>query len=498
MLDILLPALASAVPVAATVLLLLTRLPAWVPPVAGIVLAVGAAMLVLGNPVADIVTAVADSWPTLVKMIAIIGAGALLSRVMHHTGAQRNLAGWLSSGGASVATALMMSHGVVPFLESVTGFGVTVIIGLPLMMTLGFAPMPAAVMVLLALMVSPWGSMGPGTLLASEIADSSLREMGIASGVLNLPAFLVSGIFVAVIAGRSAGSGTSSGYSSQTAQRSWYRHVQWIATGSFSALLLWVSIIGANWLLGTPVAGATGTAMVAVFWLLIIRRGRLLPGPGISLLPYAVLMVGTMAGQFLGSLVDPLLLSEILESPALWALTGAVAGLMMFTVKTDARTTLFTESGGMLLQVGVPTALYVLFGMVMDGGGLAAALAAALTTMGVGYLAVSPFLAALSGYITASGTGANAMFGTTQVAAAHALDVSPFWMMASQNVASGWAVATSPARIEVAYRMIAFHRQSTANDDGPPVSRAGLLKVMVPAVLLTTVVWGMINLLLLG
>lgn len=478
----LIPALFAAVPVAATVLLLLTRLPAWAPPVTGVALATVVSLLVLGEPVAGIVSAVGASWPTVVKMIAIIGAGALLSRVMHHTGAQKSIATWLSRGGTSVAAALMMSHGVVPFLETVTGFGVTIIIGLPLMIALGFAPMPAATMVLLALMVSPWGSMGPGTLLASDIAGSGLTEMGVASGVLNLPAFLVSGILVAVIAGRAG-----------TSDAGLPRHLLWIATGTGSALLLWVSVISVNWALGTPVAGPSATALVAVFWLLIVRRGRILPGPGVSLLPYGVLVLGTMLGQILGSVVGPVLLSEILESPALWALAGAATGLALFSIGDTARTTLFTEAGSMLLQVGLPTALYVLFGMVMDGGGLATALAASLTSMGVGYLFVSPFLAALSGYITASGTGANAMFGSTQIAAARALDVSPFWMMASQNVASGWAVATSPARIEVAYRMIAATRGQDETE-GPPVSRAGLLKVMVPAVLVTTVIWGVMNL----
>ena len=114
----------------------------------------------------------------------------------------------------------------------------------------------------------------------------------------------------------------------------------------------------------------------------------------------------------------------------------------------------------------------------------------------MGYLAVSPFLAALSGYITASGTGANAMFGTTQIAAAHALDVSPFWMMAAQNVAAGWAVAASPARIELAYRMIAGGHRRTGGDGGPgPVpTRSGLLKVMVPAVLSATILCGALSL----
>lgn len=477
----------SAAPIALTIILLVTRLPAWSPPVAGIAAATAVSFIVLDGSVGDLVAAAGGSWDTLLKVAAIIGAGALLARVMHHTGAQDSIAAWLSRGGASVAAALLMTHGVVPFIESVTGFGVTILIGLPLMLACGFSPMPAATMVLLGLTVSPWGSMAPGTLLASDIAGSSLRDMGLASAVLSLPVFVVSGIFIAVIAGRDSSTDTPAGGVRIS------HYLRWVAAGTGSAVLLWVSISAANWALGTPVAGAAGSAVVATFWLLVVRGGRFLPAPGTSLLPYAVLMLGTITGQWAASHIGISPVAAVLESPALWALAGAAAGILLFAPDAGTRITLSTEAGSMLLQVGIPTTLYVVFGTVMGAGGLAGALAGALTSLGIVYLGLAPFVAALSGYITASGTGANAMFGTTQIAAAHALDVSPFWMMASQNVVAGWAVAASPARIELAYRMIS-RDQRRAGGDGPVPTRFGLLKVIVPAVLLTTVLCGALSL----
>ena len=52
----------------------------------------------------------------------------------------------------------MMVHGVVPFLESVTGFGVAVIVCLPLLITLGFTPFRAACLALLGLSANPGSS----------------------------------------------------------------------------------------------------------------------------------------------------------------------------------------------------------------------------------------------------------------------------------------------------------------------------------------------------
>src|SRR5699024_9808066 len=157
----------------------------------------GAAIIALwyfGAPADDLITAWNDTFWTLVKVLAIIGGGVLLSGVMDRTGAQRTLAGWLSAGGPTVASAMLMVYGVVPLLETVTVFGVSVLIGLPLLLSFGFTPYRAALLTLLGLMIGPWGSMGPGTLIAADAAGAPLTDMGLVSGWMNLIPFIVSGI----------------------------------------------------------------------------------------------------------------------------------------------------------------------------------------------------------------------------------------------------------------------------------------------------------------
>src|SRR5699024_1376804 len=101
----------------------------------------------------------------------------------------------------TVASAMLMTHGVVPFLETVTGFGVSVLIGLPLLLSFGFTPYRAALLTLLGLMIGPWGSMGPGTLIAAEAANSSLTVMGLVSGWMTLVPVIGSGTASAIVAG---------------------------------------------------------------------------------------------------------------------------------------------------------------------------------------------------------------------------------------------------------------------------------------------------------
>ncbi|MGO1536781.1 MAG: L-lactate permease [Yaniella sp.] len=471
----------AVVPVLVTLLLLaFSRIPAAIPPLLGTISAAIIALWYFHAPVESLIAAWNDTFWTLIKVLAIIGGGVLLSGVMDRTGSQRRLAGWLSAGGPGVASALLMAHGVVPFLETVTGFGVSVLIGLPLLLSFGFTPYRAALLTLLGLMIGPWGSMGPGTLIAADAAGAPLTDMGLVSGWMNLIPFVVSGVATAIIAGN--------GYTATNIPRR--RKIFWVVVGAGSGVVLWGLTMTANLLLGTPVAGAVATLVMVVLWLLYIRRGRLTPGPGRSLVPYLILLAGTIIGQVLYRSIDLGVLGEIISSPALWSTTAALTALTFMSMKPEDSQALPKATLQMWWAVAIPTALYVLLGVMMAGGGLADEIAGSLAELGSVYLFLMPFVAGLSGYITASGTGANAMFGATQVSAAQGLGVSPLWTMGLQNSAAGWAIIAGPARIELAYRMAHVYQRD--DTPGPAVSRGSLLKVLLPIVLFSLVLWGVV------
>jgi lactate permease len=478
--------LIAALPIVLTLGLLLVPAPSWVAPGAGLVSAVLIGLAWFDTPMGEVSSAFGESFWTLVEVLAIIAGGILLARVMDWTGAQERLARWLSDGGGpTVVSALLMVHGVVPFMETVTGFGVSVIIGLPLLLSLGFTPLRAASLSLVALMVGPWGSMAPGTLLGSQIAGVTLQDLGVASGLLNVIAFLGSGAVAAVIAGR--GLPTPDGRPRPADYGSW------IGMGLASGLVLSVLVLAANLAFGTAVAGTVATLVMSAGWAGVISRGRMGPVPARALVPYLVLLGGTIIGQFLESLLPLEGSGAMLGSPALWSITGALAGVVVLSMDREDRRRLPRESIRMWLQVATPTGLYLVLGTAVSGGGLAEALATALTGLGQVYLFLVPLIGGLGGYITASGTGANAMFGGTQNAAAHALEKDPLWMMASQNVAAGLACLASPARIELAYRIAGPHQRK--DTPGPALTRGALVARTLPFVLVCLVLWGIGNLL---
>lgn len=461
----------AAVPILVVIGLLLTRLPAWVPPVAGVLVAIAVGLWVLDAQTTELTDAVGGSMTTMLKVLAIIGGGVTLARVMDFTGAQKQFADWLSAGGASLGSALMMAHGVVPFMESVTGFGVSLLIGLPLTSAFGFTAYRAALITLMGIVIGPWGSMGPGTLLGAELAGQPLTEFGLATAVLNVPAVIISGMVTAFIAARHAKVGGT-------------KLAGYLAVGAASGLGLALLVLVSNLLLGTPVAGAVASAIMTVLWLLVVRKGKLLPGPGGSIVPYAVLVFGTIAGQLITSPFDTAWWTEIVSSPAVYAFAGVGVALLQYR---QPATGLAASAFKLWLNTGVPTALYILFGVVMQGGHIAETLAQSLATLGAGYLFLMPVVGALGGYMTASGTGTNAMFGPTQVAVGTQLDIDPQWSMAMNNAAGCWGTIASPARIELAYQL---SRGASMQDDGPEVTRGRLLAVTLPVLAVTALIWG--------
>lgn len=478
-------ALLACLPVLLTLILLTRPLPGWVAPAAGAVTALLLGATVLSTDPAHLVAPFARNWPILVEVLAIMAGGITLARVMERGGGHAALGRWLSGGtGPGLATALMMVHGVVPFLESVTGFGVGVIVCLPLLITLGFTPFRAAVLALLGLSVNPWGSMAPGALLGAQLTGLDFRELGIATAVFNVIPAAAAGVVAALIVRGSRSDRHDDGPLLPLS----VLLTRWVPVAVASALAYAGLVLGANILLGTPPAGATAGLLMALAWRTLLgRRGT--GGEGLplrELTPYLVLMVGTIAGTAAKAALPLGALGPFVRSPATWALLGAAIGLAVLRLDADRRRLVGQEIVRLWAATAIPTALYIAFGYALTGGGLADEMARALGSLGGVFLWLSPFVAGLSGYVTASTTGANAMFAPLQAGTAQAIGVSPLWLTAMHSSAASWAVVACPARIELASRLAgAEHGEDTP---GLLPTQRNLLAVMGPTVLVVLAV----------
>lgn len=387
----------------------------------------GQALEVLGN-----------WWPVILEVLLIIAGGIAFAEAGRRTGSQEILARWLRDHlGTGVVPVLAIVHGVTPLAESLTGFGIGMAIGVPLLYGLGIGGRKAATIGLLGLCTVPWGSMGPGTLVASRLGGVGFDELGAASAAISLPVFLGVGLAAVLIVAAPG--------------ERW----RGLALAAGSAVVLWGGVWGANLVFGTAPAGAVGAALVLAIHL-VIRRAR-----GIRIhLPREVRSAGLAHVVLLGGVLAVILTVKgiglastplhYLASPALWlALATLVALRGQFRELAPTGSSVVRT----WIHVGPATGLFVLLGAVMSVSGMAGEIAGAFARLGGGYFALVPVLGSLGGFLAGSNSGANAMFAGPQAAAAAGLGAPVLAVTAMQNVSGSLAIMASPARIEFATRL---------------------------------------------
>lgn len=388
-------------------------------------------------PTVAILPAVLRWTPIILEVLLIIGGGLWLAQTLQHSGAQADLARWIDARvGRGVGSVLLIVHGITPFAESLTGFGIGITIGIPLLVHSGLPPHKAAFAGLLGLCTVPWGSMGPGTLIAANMAGLTFYDLGLASALYNPVAAIVSGICAAFLAATPGERGKAIFY------------------GSASGLLLSIAIYLANRYFGTAPAGALGAACLCAFYLNLRGRGRgsLTPLARRALQSYALLLGGVLTAGLLAKALAPGW--RYLASPGLW--------LLIATLWYGQESNVPRRHAWQAWQRVAPvTGLYILLGIMMALSGMATHLAQTLAESNRTYLALGPIVAAAGGFITGSTSGANAMLATTQAEIARTLDVNVLAFLAIHNVAAAWLMMASPSKVELA-------RQLAASDSKMP------------------------------
>ena len=436
---------AAAAPVAVVLALLALRVPSLVAGTAGLLGAIIAAALVFRPDDDEITAAVTQLGPTVLEVALILLGGVLLATALSATGSREHIAGWLeriSSGGDRVPAILLLVFGLTPFMESVTGFGLGVVITAPLLVRMGLTPVKAVVVGLLGLVLVPWGSLGPGTLVAAELGGQDFDELGLWSALLTLPVLVVSMTVVLVV----------------VTARPTARHV---GLGAVVVVTQWAALVASSSLFGTPPSGLI--AAVAVIVLLVafarVRHGAL---PAITrslahtLVPFAVLLIGLLGTSAAVSLAGAPSGTDWLISPALWVNIAALVAIRVYlTPDTVASAARLIRTA---LRTWVPVAgnaiVFMTIGIVMATAGMAAHLADLATGFGAASLALIPAVGALGGYLTGSNTGSAAMFSTATTGAAAGLGADTLVTLAGQNVAGSYSIIVSPPRVALAVGVV--------------------------------------------
>jgi lactate permease len=408
----------------------------WPAPVAGAAslgTAVLGAFVWPGLRAAAVPGALFNGLGTSAQVLFVLFGGLLLYNLLSAGGAVDAVSGFLGRVEPDrVSLAAVVVVGVAPFFESVTGFGVAVVISAPILLAAGFTPLRAAVLATWGQCAVPWGALGVGTVIGAHLAGTDFGVLSDSSAFLSLPLFPVYGLAAVALADGWSG-----------LRRRGAEAVVLGLVAGLGTLLTSVYLV-------PELSGAVG-GLVAVAVFLTRRRRRLAGIPLRALLPYAFLLALLAAANGIGVLRSVLEdLGPIFDGPGLPLLVSGVFAAVVFGLDGDRIGAAARRTVAQWLPTAGAVLTFVLAGEVVAGSGAAGLLAGGAEALGGLFPAVSPVLAALGGALTGSNAASNALFMPLQVEAARGLDLSTGLTAAVQNVAGSHASMLSPQRLVLA------------------------------------------------
>ena len=428
-------AVAGAPFVVAGVALLGLRWPAVWAGVAALVAALAGAVVWPGLRSSGLPIAFAEGFGTSGGVLYVLFGGLLLYNLLSAggaIGAVSRFLGRLEPEKEALAAGVVV--GVAPFFESVTGFGVAVVISAPILLAAGFSPLRAAVLSSWGQCAVPWGALGVGTVIGADLAGMSFGGLSDWSALLSLPLFPVYAVAAVALAGGWAG-----------IRR---RGVEAVLLG----LLAGVGTLGASVYLIPELSGVVGgLAATAAFLGLRWRRLHELVVPIRALLPYAFLLALLALANGFGSLSKLLeSLGPVFVGPGLPLLISCSFATLLFGLGRRSAGAALRDTFRQWLPTAGAVLTFVLAGQVVASSGAAALLASGASAFGDLYPVVAPIVGALGGWLTGSNAASNALFMPLQLEAARDLGVPETLTAAEQNVSGSHASLLAPQRIVLA------------------------------------------------
>lgn len=428
--------LAAAVPLLAVLVALLFGRSSRTAALAGIAVLLPLIVFLFPTPWGDIAQAGIEWGPVVLEVMLVLGGGILFAEAGRFTGNQAQITGWVTrSLGTGIVPVLAIVHGFTPLTESLTGYGIGAALAVPLLLGIGLPGKKAAIIGLIGLCAVPWGSMGPGTLIASHLSGVDFDTLGVTTALFNVVVFAGVGVTAALLVAEPG------------------KRLRAVAAGLGSALALSVAVLGANLLIGTAPAGAIGGLLTLALHIGI----RALRGHTVRLtrpvlqafVPYAVVLCGMLAATVAFAIVpgEGSLAEAVVTSPAFWLF---VASVLLLTTRRGFLREAAGAAAGTWLLVAPSTLLFIVLGALMGVSGMSEELAGQLAKLGSAYLFLLPLFAALIGFLTGSNSGANALAAGAQTDVALALGADVPLAIGAHNAAGAAAMMASPARVELA------------------------------------------------
>lgn len=399
--------------------------------------------------------------------------GIFLFHLMNEEGLIKVIASFIAhSTPDPVRQVLLLVVAFSPLVESVSGFGIAIIVVAPILIELGFSRYKATLLSLVGLSAVPWGALATGTVIGSNLGGIPLQTLGSGSAILTAPTFLYFALVAVYLAGGREGLKKRGGETI-------------IVSGSLAASV-WLF----NAYISVELAGVLGALVAMGVELLFIRfsmKRAKTASPSLSrmtssaasdrvhrigsaMLPY-LFLTGLL---FLSRLIPPverfltshmvLDLAEysfqlpILYSPGFSILITCIFTIFVFGIKKKVICKSIRLTIKQWFPVTFSTFAFVAMAEIMSQAGMTAMLArAAAAAFGSALMVISPIIGGIGGFLTGSNTGSNAMFINLQVQAAHHSGFSAELFGYAQNTSASHMTMASPSRVLLGVSVSGIH-----------------------------------------
>lgn len=380
--------------------------------------------------------------------------GIWLFHLMNEAGLIREIADFIANSTQDrTRQALMLVIAFSPLVESISGFGIAVIVVAPILIALGFPKIQAAMLSLISLTAVPWGALSTGTVIGANLTGISVHSLGAGTASLSIFVFLYFTLISVLIVG---------GW--KEVQRKWLEILT--VSGSLFASIWFFSRFVSVELAG--VFASLVTLFVEWLWIRLTETSSLknanekkqLNDLLKALSPY-LLLTGML---FLSRLVPPftnwLLAHATLEiekysfqlplvySPGFFLFLTCLFVIGRFHVASETIKKTLKETWKQWVPVNVSMFGFVAMAQVMMYSGMTDLLAeTSADKLGSIFIVLAPLIGAMGGFLTGSNTGSNAMFMKLQVQTAELLQLPPELIANSQNASAGHITMASPSRV---------------------------------------------------
>lgn len=386
-------------------------------------------------------------------------------------------------------------------LQGVAGFGVPVVIVVPILISLGFEPIKATVAVLLGhSWAVSFGSMGSSFYTISLVTNLEPQQVGFAMAIFNGVAMVLMGLFVCyfydgfkdIKKGLLYVLPTSAVMMVTMILSLWLNLLSMVSL--LSALAGLLTLYGIFRLKEKPVKKEKIQSEYMSIWT--------------ALLPYGIILALTLGFQMLP--LDHIALSFRFDA------SQTALGYFVKAEDAYAKLKLFGHPGPILLlasfgallayyQMGqfskaklktvvqttvkkcMPTTksltFLIVMALVMMDSGMTEKMAYTVTLLtGSFYVFFAPFIGVLGSFITGSNTNSNVLFGKFQYDIAMALNVSPYLMCGVQSIAGSIGVGLGPTTLLM-----------SATAAGLGGQESDLYRRVLPPILLTAGLMGLLH-----